>query len=184
MSDTTTPTGTGVPAGTGGPVPRGTVEHGPTGAELVVMRTFRAPAVDVWASLTESDRLARWIGYWDGDPATGRVQFFMTAESDDPEPEEYRITRCEPPYRFAGDTAVGDQTWHLGFDLTEADGVTTLVFRQLLGPSDDARNVGPGWEYYLDRLVAVREGRDASTVEWEPYLAALGDHYAQAAAAS
>jgi len=163
------------------PVPRGTVEHGPAGPELVVTRTFRAPAADVWSSLTEPDRLSAWIGYWEGDPSTGRVQFFMTAESDDPEPEEYRITRCEPPHRFAGDTHVGDQTWHLGFDLAEDAGVTTLTFRQVLGPGDDAGSVGPGWEYYLDRLVAVRAGRDPGTVAWEAYLAALGDHYARAA---
>lgn len=180
MSEPTTPTGPGA----AGPVPRGTVEHGPAGPELVLTRTFRAAAADVWASLTEPERLARWIGYWEGDPSTGRIQFFMTAESDDPEPEEYRITRCEPPHRFAGDTSVGDETWHLAFDLTEEDGVTTLTFRQVLGPSDDARNIGPGWEYYLDRLVAVREGRDAATVEWEPYLADLADHYGRAADAS
>jgi hypothetical protein len=77
---------------------------------------------------------------------------------------------------------MGDETWHLSFDLDEEDGVTTLAFRQVLGPSDDARNIGPGWEYYLDRLVAVREGRDVATVEWEPYLADLGDHYGRAAA--
>ncbi len=182
MSDTTTPAGPGGSAAAATPVPRGTVEHGPAGAELVVTRTFRASAADVWASLTEPHRLARWIGYWEGDPSTGRVQFFMTAEGDDPEPEEYRITRCEPPYRFAGDTAVGDRTWHLGFELSEADGVTTLVFRQLLGPADDARDVGPGWEYYLDRLAAARDGRDPADVAWEPYLTVLGDHYARAAA--
>ncbi|NDO90865.1 SRPBCC family protein [Cellulosimicrobium composti] len=174
MSDTTTP----IPAGA--PTPRGTVEHGPEGAELVLTRTFRAPAADVWASLTEPDRLSRWIGYWEGDPSTGAVQFYMTAEGDDPDPEEYRITRCEPPHRFAGVTSTGDDAWHLSFDLDEEDGVTTLTFRQVLGPGDDARNIGPGWEYYLDRLVAVREGRDATTVPWEPYLATLADHYGRA----
>ncbi|MBE9925882.1 SRPBCC family protein [Cellulosimicrobium cellulans] len=188
MSDPTTPSTVPVPPAPGLPTPGlpapgGTVERGPAGDELVVTRTFHAAADDVWASLTEPDRLARWIGYWEGDPATGHVEFFMTAESDDPDPEEYRITRCEPPHRFAGVTSSGDQTWHLSFELSEQDGVTTLTFRQLLGPGDDARNVGPGWEYYLDRLVAVREGRDAATVPWEPYLAGLADHYGRAAGA-
>ena len=31
---------------------------------LVFERTFRAPIEDVWAAVTESDRLARWIGEW------------------------------------------------------------------------------------------------------------------------
>src|SRR5690606_5905292 len=85
------------------------------------------------ASRTEPDRLSRWIGYWEGDPSTGAVQFSMTAEGDDPDPEEYRITRCEPPHRFAGVTSTGDDAWHLSFDLDEEDGVTTLTFRQVLG---------------------------------------------------
>ena len=29
---------------------------------LVLERTFRAPAVDVWAAVTEPERLERWIG--------------------------------------------------------------------------------------------------------------------------
>jgi uncharacterized protein YndB with AHSA1/START domain len=193
MSDPThtsdTPAGTAagaVPdrATTTRPLPRGTVENGPRGTELVVTRTFRAPARDVWASLTEPDRLARWIGRWEGDPSTGRVTFFMTAEGDDVEPEECTITRCEPPHRFAADTAVGDDTWHLAFDLDEAGGVTTLTFRQLLGPADDASSVGPGWEYYLDRLVAARDGRDPDELDWEHYLSSLVDHYRQAAEGS
>ena len=33
--------------------------------------TFHAPIEDVWAAVTEPERLARWIGTWTGDPATG-----------------------------------------------------------------------------------------------------------------
>ena len=45
---TTTPTGRLVPAA--------------GGSALVVSRTFRAPIEDVWASVTEPDRTARWFG--------------------------------------------------------------------------------------------------------------------------
>ncbi|MCB7136252.1 SRPBCC family protein [Cellulosimicrobium marinum] len=159
------------------PEPRGGVVHGPDGPELVVTRTFRAPVADVWASLTEPDRLERWIGRWEGDPATGRVTFLMTAEGEDVEPEEYTITRCDPPHAFRADTQVGDDQWHVGFDLDEADGITTLTFRQVLGPRDDARSVGPGWEYYLDRLVAARDGRSPDDLDWRAYERALADHY-------
>ena len=38
---------------------------------LTLTREFRAPIEDVWASVTESDRLARWIGTWTGDPTSG-----------------------------------------------------------------------------------------------------------------
>ena len=45
---------------------------------LVQTRTFAAPIEDVWAAITEPERLARWIGTWTGDPASGRVRFAMT----------------------------------------------------------------------------------------------------------
>ena len=72
---------------------------------LVLTRTFAAPAAEVWRELTESTRLERWIGRWEGDPKTGHVAFFMTAEDPDAAPEEYTILECDPPRRFAGDTS-------------------------------------------------------------------------------
>ena len=65
------------------PQPTGRQEerHGET--FLVFERTFRAPIQDVWAAVTESDRMARWIGVWTGDPASGAVTFRMTAEGED-----------------------------------------------------------------------------------------------------
>lgn len=160
----------------------GTVEHGPGGPELVLTRRFRAATAEVWSSLTEPRLLERWVGRWEGDPSSGRVEFFMTAESPDAEAAECTITRCEPPYRYAVDTATPGGVWHLALDLAESGGVTTLTFRQRLDPDDDATSIGPGWEYYLDRLVAVREGRAAETVAWESYWPAQRDHYAAAAA--
>lgn len=44
------------------------------GADAVAFeRTFTAPIEDVWAAITESGRLARWIGYYTGDSADGYV---------------------------------------------------------------------------------------------------------------
>jgi hypothetical protein len=40
------------------------------GDDLVLTRTFRAPMADVWASLTDPARTARWFGPWQGDAAT------------------------------------------------------------------------------------------------------------------
>ncbi|MCA5894353.1 SRPBCC family protein [Isoptericola sp. NEAU-Y5] len=164
-----------------GPRATGTVTTGREGRELLLTRTFRAPASDVWASLTEPDRMERWIGRWEGDPSTGRVTFFMTAEGDDVDPEEVRITRCEPPHRFAADTTTAGEVWHVRFDLDESGGVTTLTFRQLLGPEADPGSTGPGWEYYLDRLVAAREGRPTDAVPWDAYYPAMSEHYRRAA---
>lgn len=38
--------------------------------------------------------------------------------------------------------------------------------------------MGPGWEYYLDRLAASLDGRDVTTVVWEAYWPHQREHYA------
>ena len=144
---------------------------------LVLRRTFAARAPEIWRELTASPRLERWIGRWEGDPKSGRVSFFMTAEGEDVPAEEYTILECDPPRRFAGDTSASSGAWHLWFELAEADGATTLTFGQRLNPGEDVGSIGPGWEYYLDRLVAVHEGRDAATVAWEDYYPAMQPAY-------
>ena len=51
---------------------------------LFVTRTFHAPIDDVWAAITEPERVARWLGTWSGDPATGTVLFAMMFEGQEP----------------------------------------------------------------------------------------------------
>jgi uncharacterized protein YndB with AHSA1/START domain len=146
---------------------------------LVIERTFRAPAVDVWASVTDADRLERWIGTWTGDPASGSVLFRMTAEAEDAPPEVFTIHECDPPRRLVvASTPPGtDAVWHVEVELTESAGVTTLVFRQSMPDADLATSVGPGWEYYLDRLVAVETGRDVGSLDFDLYLRGMSEHY-------
>lgn len=38
-------------------------------------------------------------------------------------------------------------------------------------------DVGPGWEYYFDRLAAAQSGQDADTVRWGDYYPSMRDHY-------
>lgn len=71
-------------------------------------------------------------------------------------------------------------TWQHTLELTEAGGVTTLTFTQVVpdGPvgADVAASVGPGWDYYLDRLVTAFEGADPCQVAFPHYLE-RSDHY-------
>ncbi len=61
-------------------VPNGRIDRTPEGRTVLVLtRDFAARAEVVWAAITESDRLARWIGTFSGDPATGRVLLQMNA---------------------------------------------------------------------------------------------------------
>jgi uncharacterized protein YndB with AHSA1/START domain len=157
--------------------PTGRLESTGDGHRLVLERTFRAPIADVWAAVTEPERMARWIGTWSGDPATGTVSFLMTAEGQ-AEPEEVEIRECDPPYVLRVTTRQGEGSWHLELELSEADGVTTLRFLQPGVDPAQAGSVGPGWEYYLDRLVAAESGGDVAAIDFErDYFPAMEAFY-------
>jgi uncharacterized protein YndB with AHSA1/START domain len=159
-------------------------------AHLVFTRTFAAPLEDVWAACTEPARMERWIGTWTGDPASGEIAFRMTAEGEDVPEEVYLVESCEPPRRFvlrsrdavpfSEDGSGPRVAWEHTLELTEADGVTTLVFTQVVPEGQVGAgmvaSVGPGWDYYLDRLVTSHGGGDLGAVVFAPYLE-RSDHY-------
>jgi len=164
--DTTTPA----------PGPVGRREERNGAPSVVIERTFRAPAADVWAAVTEPDRLVRWIGTWSGDPASGVVQFRMTAEGEDIAAEPVTVHECDPPRRLVLSWSSDGVHWHVELDLSEAAGVTTLTFAQRVPDTATGRDVGPGWEYYLDRLVTAETGGDVTAIEWSHYEGMAG-HY-------
>jgi uncharacterized protein YndB with AHSA1/START domain len=148
------------------------------GQEVVAYtRRFSATVEDVWAAVTEPDRLERWIGTWEGDPADGWVGFRMTAESPDASAERMWIDECDPPRRLATHSSTPYGDWHLALDLDERDGVTTLTFAQRMSDPGVAADVGPGWDYYLDRLVAAETGGDVAAVDFTDYHPADSDYY-------
>lgn len=150
---------------------------------VVFTRTFRAPVEDVWAAVTEPQRLERWVGTWTGDPSTGQVAFRMTAEGEDAEEEIQTIDVCEPPHRLVtrsrtpGADGTGDVDWLLELDLSETHGVTTLTFAQAVQDAETASTVGPGWDYYLDRLVAAETAADVADLSFDDYYPAQAEHY-------
>lgn len=146
---------------------------------VVFDRTFRAPIESVWAAITESDRLERWVGTWTGDPAAGSVLFRMNAEGDDVKPETFTIDACEPPRRLSLTSNVeGEETvWHFVLELAEDAGITTLTFSQSVPDGEMAAGVGPGWEYYLDRLVAAETGAEVAAIDFDDYYPAQSEHY-------
>ena len=148
--------------------------------DLLLDRRFRAPIDDVWASVTESSRLERWIGRWEGEAGPGQtVGFVMTAEGST-EPEPVLIRECDAPRRLVVEFQQGEEPWRVSLSLTEADGVTTLIFGMAIAQGQDASDIGPGWEYYLDRLVADRAGEPLP--DWEEYYPAQKSFYAEAMA--
>ena len=147
---------------------------------LVFERTFPAPADDVWAAITEPGRLERWIGTWTGDPASGTVAFRMTAEGDDVPEETVWIDECVRPTRLVMRSVTPDDPtglWRWEVTLAESGGVTTLTFAQEVTDPGIAESVGPGWDYYLDRLVAAETGGGVAGIDFEDYYPAFAAHY-------
>jgi len=150
------------------PAPTGRIETTDDGRVLAFDREFAASIDDVWASVTETERTARWIGSWAGDPASGTVDITWLAEEGSPT-EPARIVECTAPVRLSLILNPDDAApWHVTIDLRHDAGTTTLTFRQRLGVGVTASTVGSGWDFYLDRLVAVRAGEDPKPFDGYP----------------
>jgi hypothetical protein len=87
---------------------------------------------------------------------------------------------CEPPRHLAVSVVDDYGSWRLEADLAEADGVTVLTFTHHLDSEADAGSVGPGWEWYLDQLVASRSGDPQPS--FDDYYPAMQAYYEQRAA--
>jgi uncharacterized protein YndB with AHSA1/START domain len=145
------------------------------GHDLVLTRTFRAPIDDVWASLTDPARTARWFGPWEGDAAPGRpIKVQMVHEEGKPW-MDMTIDACEAPRRLAISAGDEPDRWVLDMVLSESAGVTELRFTQHLTTTDGVGEVGPGWEYYLDTLVASRD--EGPAPKWDDYYPAMKEHF-------
>jgi uncharacterized protein YndB with AHSA1/START domain len=158
------------------PTPTGRITATADGTyDLILSRRFDARADDVWASVTEPERMARWFGTWRGEPGTGRtVQLKMGFEGDHPW-TDVRIDECRPPHHLAVSAVDESGEWHLELTLTEADGATRLELVQHRVDPAAAESMGPGWEYYLDMLVAAREGQPQP--DFNDYYPAQAAHF-------
>jgi uncharacterized protein YndB with AHSA1/START domain len=145
------------------------------GADLIVHRTFKAPIDDVWASVTESERTARWFGRWEGEPGTGHTIKVQMAFEDNAPWTDMRIDVCEPPRRLAVTSSDENGTMRVELLLSHSDGVTELQLVQHMTSADGVGEMGPGWEYYLDNLVAAREDRPLPS--FDDYYPAMKAYY-------
>ncbi|SCL13890.1 Uncharacterized conserved protein YndB, AHSA1/START domain [Micromonospora nigra] len=152
------------------------------GTDLVLTRTFRAPVEDVWAGITEPERSARWFGPWEGDAAPGRTIRVQMAYEEGTPWCEMRVDVCEPPRRLALTMRDDAGTWRTELLLTPRGDRTELRFVHHLDSVDGIGEVGPGWEYYLDRLVAAHAG--AAAPSFDAYYPAMKPYFEQLRAPS
>jgi uncharacterized protein YndB with AHSA1/START domain len=151
------------------------------GNDLVLTRTFRASVEDVWASVTEPERTARWFGPYRGERAPGSTIEVQMAFEDPPVWCDMSIDVCVPPRRLAVSMIDDAGVWRLELLLAESGGVTELRLIQHLETTDGLGEIGPGWEYYLDMLVAAREA--VAVPDFGDYYPAMKGYFEELASA-
>jgi uncharacterized protein YndB with AHSA1/START domain len=145
---------------------------------LEFRRSWPEPIEDVWAALTEPDRLARWIGAYDGARGPGGTgTFTMTYEEGEHAGEPMTVVECDPPRRLVVEWVQADaQGWRVDVDLSTEDGRTVLRFVQFFPAGADVVDFAMGWHWYLDKFGAV-VGRSEPPADWDTFLAATGPAY-------
>jgi uncharacterized protein YndB with AHSA1/START domain len=129
------------------------------GSDLVLTRSFRAPIEDVWTSITHPESSARWFGPWERSPGDGRrIRVQMTFEKGTPWIDA-TIESCEEPRHLVVTTKDEHGAWRLEITLAQTGDTTKLELVHHLEDTSGIGEVGPGWEYYLDMLVAARAGQ-------------------------
>lgn len=159
--------------------PHGRVDTTPDGRRLFLIRTLPHPPAQVWRYLTETDLLGRWYGTFTGDPASGEVELTMVEAPDHPGP--VTIRRCDEKHHLLAVTIAGPGgiDWLLTVSLSPGpDDSTRVEFGQdLAGMNEPTADLGPGWEYYLERFAIALDGGDPETVDWAEFHPALVEHY-------
>lgn len=146
----------------------------PDGA-VVFPRRLPLSRAEAWAAVTDPARTARWIGSWTGDPASGTVEMTMSAEEGTPA-EQVEILRCEAPGLLT--LRLGADGWVVTVRVEGDDDEATVSLEQHIADAGSASEIGPGWDYYLDRLVAAEAGRDPEAIRFSPdYHPGLAEHY-------
>ena len=156
----------------------GQVTELPEGVRLQFRRSWPDPIEDVWAALTEPDRMLRWIGSFDGERRAGGSGTFTMTHEEQPVGEPMRVVECSAPRRLVveWDTEEG---WQIELDLTTEDGRTVLLFTQLFAPGTEVTDFVLGWHWYLDKFEAEVAGA-APPAGWDAFLAATGPAYGRA----
>ena len=150
---------------------------------LIVVRALPHPPEKVWAALTDPARLDRWAPFTAaGDLSRTGVTTLTMVDGPDRTDLPATVLRAEAP-------ALLEYTWGddlLRWELTPADGGTTLTLRHTLAGDVEVPMVAAGWHLcvaVLGRLLAgdpvgVIRGRDAAAHGWERLRAAYARIFA------
>jgi uncharacterized protein YndB with AHSA1/START domain len=158
---------------------RGVVTLGDDGRQrLEFRRSWPDPVEEVWSALTEPDRLARWIGVYDGTRGPGGTgTFTMTHEEGEPVGEPMTIVECDPARRLVIEwVQQATEGWRVDLDLWREGDRTVLRFVQVFPAGADVIDFALGWHWHLEKFDAEIGGRP-QPADWDAFLAATGPAY-------
>ena len=144
----------------------GRLESTHAGRDLLVTRHLPIAVDDAWRWVTESKLTSTWYGPWTGEARVGGiVDVTMNAEEGAPT-SGFRIDECRAPGADGtgrlelASTGEPPFNWVTAIELAAVDGGATVTLRHVSIPTDiPLGDLGAGWEFYLDALVAAVEGR-------------------------
>ena len=132
---------------------------------------------DLWSALTDSGRLARWLGEFEGDLRLGgefRARFFASGWEG-----TGRVEACEPPRRLLLLTEQPGQSGEHVIEVTlAADGDhTILVWEERGMPLDQLAAYGAGIQVHVEDLTAHLAGRERCDADarWNELIPAYQD---------
>ena len=129
---------------------------------------YDTDVADLWSALTRPDRLARWLGEFEGDLRVGgeyKARFFASGWEGTGHVEE-----CEPPHSLRVVNRGTDAPDEHAIEVTlTADGdQTVLVLEERGMPLDLLSAYGAGIQVHIEDLAAylAGEGRVDAQVRW------------------
>jgi len=153
----------------------GQVTEVPEGVRLQFRRSWPDPVEDVWAALTEPDRMTRWIGTYEGERSVGGTGTFTMTHEEELVGEPMRIVECVPPHRLVVEWQT-EMGWRVQLDLIREGEHTVLLFTQLFPAGTEVADFVLGWHWYLDKFDAEVSGRSAPP-SWDTFHAEVGPAY-------
>ena len=115
---------------------------------------------DLWAAITDPDRVARWYGRVDGDLRLGG-QFHLFVDGSEWDGTGV-VEACEPPRHLQVRTKEAAEPYEEVIEATlTADGDQTVLVIEARGmPLDKVAFYGAGWQMHAEDLAAYLAGRD------------------------
>ena len=151
----------------------GTIEANGEGWRLTLVRRFDAPIDQVWAAITEPDRLADWLSETKIEPCVGgKIEI-------DFGPDEVaggEVLAFDPPhaFEFEWERRSGGVSSIVRFELASEGRGTVLTLIHRRQSARTARSTCAGWHAHLDGLLATLGGEP---VEWDGCYAKARPRY-------